>query len=129
MVAHGGSIVKLFRERLSVKLCTRQSRKVIWDIIDTLFLTCSGRSYFCFFSLVLGNLPFFQISLKNSELKTTHKTFRDCDVHFFQQPFSKLRYTILQFSIFVMHFRFFACLLKLRPDLPCSRSMSSVRCS
>ena len=27
--------------------------------------------------------------LKNSELKTTHNTFRDCRVHFFQQPFSK----------------------------------------
>ena len=25
--------------RLSEKLCTRQSRKVIWDMIDTLFLT------------------------------------------------------------------------------------------
>ena len=25
--------------RLSDKMCTRQSRKVIWDMIDTLFLT------------------------------------------------------------------------------------------
>ena len=32
---------------------------------------------------------FFQISLKNSELKTTHNTFRDCRMHFSQQPFSK----------------------------------------
>ena len=30
-------------------------------------------------------VPFFQISLKNSELKTTHNTFRA----FFRQPFSK----------------------------------------
>ena len=34
-------------------------------------------------------LPFFQISLKNSELKTTHNTIRDCRVHFFRRPFSK----------------------------------------
>ena len=33
-----------------------------------------------------------QISLKNSELKTTHNTFRDCRVHFFRQPFSKQLY-------------------------------------
>ena len=29
------------------------------------------------------------ISLKNSELKTTHNTFRGCRVHFIRQPFSK----------------------------------------
>ena len=34
---------------------------------------------------------FFKISLKNSKLKTTHKTLRDCHIHFFQQPFSKYR--------------------------------------
>ena len=44
-------------------------------------------SFFCF-PLALSNIspwpfvPFFQISLKNSELKTTHNTFRDCRVHF-----------------------------------------------
>ena len=31
--------IQLFLERLSKKLCTRQSRKVIWDMINTLFLT------------------------------------------------------------------------------------------
>ena len=31
--------IQLFRERLSAKLCTRQSRKVIWDMTNTLFLT------------------------------------------------------------------------------------------
>ena len=30
--------VQLFRERLSEKMCKRQSRKVIWDMIITLFL-------------------------------------------------------------------------------------------
>ena len=54
-------------------------------------LTC-----FCRFPLALANIihlwplvPFFRISLKNSELKTAHNTFRDCSVHFFRQPFSK----------------------------------------
>ena len=51
--------------------------------------------YFCCFPLALANirpqplLPFFQISLNNSQVKTTHNTFRDCRVHFFRQPFSK----------------------------------------
>ena len=30
--------IQLFRERLSEKMCTRQSRKGIWDMINTLFL-------------------------------------------------------------------------------------------
>ena len=65
--------------------------------------TCSWhyscRTYFCCFSLALANicpwpfLPFFEISLKNSELKTTHNTFRDCRVDFFRQPFSKQLYS------------------------------------
>ena len=55
----------------------------------------SCRTYFCCFPLALANIclwplmPFFQISLKNSELKTTHNAFRDCRLHFFRQPFSK----------------------------------------
>ena len=32
-------LIQLFRERLSEKMCTRQSRKVMWDMINTLFLT------------------------------------------------------------------------------------------
>ena len=31
--------IQLFRERLSEKMCTRQSRKVIWDMCNTLLLT------------------------------------------------------------------------------------------
>ena len=31
--------LQLFRERLSEKLCPQQARKVIWDMINTLFLT------------------------------------------------------------------------------------------
>ena len=33
---HAGIYTAIFRERLSQKLCTRQSRKVIWDMINTL---------------------------------------------------------------------------------------------
>ena len=53
--------------------------------------------HFCF-PLTLADIhpcplvPSFQISLKNSELKTTHNTYRDCRVHFFGQPFSKQLY-------------------------------------
>ena len=85
------------------KMCTRQSRKVIWDMINTLFLT-----------LQLSNLPLLlsfstrkhmstalraslsRLSLKNSDLKITHNTFRHCRVHFFRQPFSKQLYTWMQ---------------------------------
>ena len=41
-------------------------------------------TYFCCVPLALTNIcpwplmPFFQNSLKNSELKTTHNTFQDC---------------------------------------------------
>ena len=30
--------IHLFRERLLEKMCTQQFRKVIWDMIDTIFL-------------------------------------------------------------------------------------------
>ena len=56
---------------------------------------CSWRTYFFYFRLALADIcpwplmPLFQISLKNSELKTTHNTFRGCRVHFIRQPFSK----------------------------------------
>jgi len=30
------------------------------------------------------HVSFFQISLKNSEHKTTHNTFRNCPVHFYR---------------------------------------------
>ena len=39
-------------------------------------------------------VPFFEIYLKKSELKTTHNTFRDCRVHFFRQFFSKQLYNL-----------------------------------
>ena len=69
-------------------------------MIDTLFLTTVAveptfvpfrkRSQTHFHGL---SCQFFQISLKNSELKTTHNAFQDCRVHFFRQPFWKQLYT------------------------------------
>ena len=40
------------------KMCTRQSRKVIWDMINTLFFFwhSSCRTYFCCFSLALAHI-------------------------------------------------------------------------
>ena len=91
--------ILLFLDRLSEKMCTQQSRKVLWDMINTLFLTTvaveptyvafSQHSKTHFHGL---SCQFFQISLKNRELKTTHNAFRDCRVRFFQQPFSKQLY-------------------------------------
>ena len=80
-------------------MCTRQPRKVIWDMINTPFLTTVPvestfvaflqHSQTHFHSL---SYRFFQISLKNSELKTIHNAFRDCRVHFCRQHFSKQPY-------------------------------------
>ena len=53
------------------------------------------RTYSCCFPLALANIrlwplvPFFQISLKNTELKTTHNTFWGTVACIFQTTFSK----------------------------------------
>ena len=73
-------------------MCWRQSRKVIWDMTNTLFLTMQLSNLLLFLSFstrkhtsmasraILSN--FF---IKNSELKTTHNTFSDYRVHLFRQ--------------------------------------------
>ena len=66
--------IQLFWERLTEKMCSRQPRKVIWDMINTLFWTTVAVEplYFCCFPLALMNICpwpivlFFQISLENS---------------------------------------------------------------
>ena len=66
-------------------------------MINALFLDTVAveATFVALLQLALANVrpwtlvPFFQIYLKNSQLKTTHNTFRDCRVHFFRQPFSK----------------------------------------
>ena len=87
--------LQLFLERLSEK-CARDNPERQYGICSIhCSWHCSCRTYFCCFPLALADictlplLPFFQISLKNSELKTTHTTFRGCRVHFIRQPFSK----------------------------------------
>ena len=42
--------IQLFRERLSEKMCIRQSRKVIWDMFNTLFLTLQLSNQLLLFS-------------------------------------------------------------------------------
>ena len=63
------------------------------DIIKTLFLTLklSNLTFVAFLKDIRSwpLVTFFQSSLKNTELKTTHITVRDCRVHFFRQLFSK----------------------------------------
>ena len=79
---------------------TAISRRAIWDMINTLVLDTVGvePTFVAQFPLALANIrpwplvPFFEIYLKNSELKTTHNTLRECRVHFFRQPFSKQLY-------------------------------------
>ena len=50
--------VQLFWERLSEKMCAQQSRKVIWDMINTLFLdTVAVEPTFVCVALLLTNIP------------------------------------------------------------------------
>ena len=86
---------QLFRERLSGNCARDNPEKKMGYAQYTVPDDCSCRTYFCCSPLALTNIcswppvPFFQISLKNSALKTTHNTFRDCRLHFFRQPFLK----------------------------------------
>ena len=82
--------IQLFLERLSKKLCTRQSRKVIWDMINTLLLTLQLSNLLLMLSFSTCKHRSFEICLKNSELKTTHNTFRDCRVRLFPTTFLEL---------------------------------------
>ena len=79
-------------------MCTWKSRKILWDMINTLFPALSMSNLLFLLSLSTHNytpwplVPFFQIFLKNIEPKSPHNTFRACRVHFFRQPFSKKLY-------------------------------------
>ena len=74
----------ILRKVVGRNVHVRQSRKVIWD--NKLLLFFSIRKHT---SMASRDRAIRSNFLKNSELKTTHNTFRDCRVHFFQQPFSK----------------------------------------
>ena len=79
----------ILRKVVGRNVHVRQSRKVIWD--NKLLLFFSIRKHT---SMASRDRAIRSNFLKNSELKTTHNTFRDCRVHFFQQPFSKQLYII-----------------------------------
>ena len=85
--------IHLFRERLSKKEhATIPKVNMGYDqytVPVTLVVKTSCFPLACANIRPLPLMPFFQISLKNGELKTTHNTFRDCRVLFFRQPFSK----------------------------------------
>ena len=83
-------------------MCPRQSRKVTWDMINTLFLTIVAVEFICGAFLQhtqtvcpCPQVPFLQIFLKKSELKTTHNAFWDCRVHIFFDNLSRKMYTAL----------------------------------
>ena len=70
----GSLNIQLFRERLSEKMCTRQSRKVIWDMISTRFLTTVAvePTFVAFLwhsqtHLHSLSYQFFQLSLRKKE--------------------------------------------------------------
>ena len=66
-----------------------------WNMINTLFLTMQLSNFLLMLSFStrkhtsMASRAILSNFLKNSKLKTTHNTFRDCRGHFFPQPFSK----------------------------------------
>ena len=81
-------------EKGCLKKCARDNPETLqgsdqYTVPDTV-----TKLLFCFLLALANMRPWplvssIQISLKNSELKSTHNTFRDCRVHFSRQPFSK----------------------------------------
>ena len=66
--------IQLFRERLSEKMCTRQSRKVMGYDQYTVPDDCSCRTYFCCFPLALADTfpwPFVPIFSNFLEARRT----------------------------------------------------------
>ena len=101
------SCLQLFRERFR-KNVHATIPKGIGMLSNLLLLFCfSTRRYVH----DLSRLPFFQISLKNSELKTTHNTFRGCRVHFIPQPCTAWNRDFL-WQLFVSLFKRRCCVMK-----------------
>ena len=67
--------LQLFRERLSENLCTRQSRKVIWDMINTLFLTTAAVE------------P--TVTVRRGTSKRSHEKIGDCEESNMHRSFGK----------------------------------------
>ena len=89
----------------------RQSRKVIWDMINTLFLTLQLSNLLLLLSFrtrkhksMASRAINVQISLKYSELKTTHNTFRDCRVAVYRRFRESATQAIIFQSSDLFHF-------------------------
>ena len=92
-------------------MCGRQSRKVIWDMINTLFLTLQLSNLLLLLSFrtrkhksMASRAINVQISLKYSELKTTHNTFRDCRVAVYRRFRESATQAIIFQSSDLFHF-------------------------
>ena len=92
-------------------MCGRQSRKVIWDMINTLFLTLQLSNVLLLLSFrtrkhkAMASCAInVQISLKYSELKTTHNTFRDCRVAVYRRFRESATQAIIFQSSDLFHF-------------------------
>ena len=82
------TLYSYFKKGCRQKNITRQSRKALWDIIDTLFLILglwNVHLLLSFSNRKHTSVAPCAILWKNSENKATHNTFRDCRVHFFQK--------------------------------------------
>ena len=97
-------------------MCTRQSPKgnmryAQYTVPDTVAVETN---FFCYFpsrSALTGKSPwpllsFLQICLKNSEVITTHHTFRGCRVHFIRQPSSLIAVNYQEMSLLKENFLF-----------------------
>ena len=80
-------------------MCTRQFRKVIWDMINTLFptLQLSNLLLLLFFGTrkhhtSMASRAILSDFFEEQLTQTTNNTFRDCRVYFFRQPFLKQLY-------------------------------------
>ena len=78
------------------KKCTRQSRKVLWVVLRSLFFTEILKEWHerpwtnCFPVLKRSSKSRFDsYSVRNSVLITSHTTFRNCRMHFFSDNLSR----------------------------------------
>ena len=78
------------------KKCTRQSRKVLWDMFNTPSLTLNLLLLLSFSTRTHTSVASSNILSNFFEKQWTqnyHNSFRGCRVHFIWQPFSKWPYT------------------------------------
>ena len=77
------------------KKCTRQSRKVLWVVLSSLFFKeiwengTRGHGNMSESAKGSNKSRFESYSVRNSELIVSHTTFRDCRVHIFSDNLSR----------------------------------------